>query len=191
MKEIHGRRNWPWWRSQIIQIYRNDTWIWQKTLSFGNDRYTVDKDPYDWCLRQSKRLMAIDPHIKIEMRNHKLLNKLSGDAEHAVKFRLSKESTLDEISTTLQECESPNQYAERFSKDREEIFEREKETRKDQEVHESDSDSVGNGCEHNHNQEYLVEFKNHEAKEIGSVHLKIRKPTTKHLDGLKHKPPDK
>ncbi|MBW0496621.1 hypothetical protein O181_036336 [Austropuccinia psidii MF-1] len=33
MKEIHGRRNWPWWRSQIIQKYRNDTWKWQKTLS--------------------------------------------------------------------------------------------------------------------------------------------------------------
>ncbi|MBW0553100.1 hypothetical protein O181_092815 [Austropuccinia psidii MF-1] len=25
MKEIHGRRNWPWWKSQIIQKYSNDT----------------------------------------------------------------------------------------------------------------------------------------------------------------------
>ncbi|MBW0534362.1 hypothetical protein O181_074077 [Austropuccinia psidii MF-1] len=25
MKEVHGRRSWPWWRSQIIQKYRNDT----------------------------------------------------------------------------------------------------------------------------------------------------------------------
>ncbi|MBW0482655.1 hypothetical protein O181_022370 [Austropuccinia psidii MF-1] len=24
MKEILGRRNWPWWKSQIIQKYRND-----------------------------------------------------------------------------------------------------------------------------------------------------------------------
>ncbi|MBW0480252.1 hypothetical protein O181_019967 [Austropuccinia psidii MF-1] len=24
MKEIHGRRNWPWWKSQIIQKYSND-----------------------------------------------------------------------------------------------------------------------------------------------------------------------
>ncbi|MBW0545919.1 hypothetical protein O181_085634 [Austropuccinia psidii MF-1] len=103
MKEIHGRRNWQWWRSQIYQKYRNHTWIWQKTLSFGNYRYTVDKDPYDWCLRQSKRLIAIDPHITTEMRNHKLLTKLPGDLEHAVKCRCSKESTLDEISTTLQE----------------------------------------------------------------------------------------
>ncbi|MBW0566001.1 hypothetical protein O181_105716 [Austropuccinia psidii MF-1] len=52
MNDIYGRRKWPWWRSQIIQKYRNDTWIWLKTVSFGNDRYTVDKDPYDWCLRQ-------------------------------------------------------------------------------------------------------------------------------------------
>ncbi|MBW0537392.1 hypothetical protein O181_077107 [Austropuccinia psidii MF-1] len=103
IKEIHGRKNWPWWRIQIIQKYRNDTWIWQNTLSFGNDRYTVDKDPYSWCLRKSKRLIAIDPHITTEMRNHKLLTKLPGDLEHAVKCRCSKDSTLDEISNTLQE----------------------------------------------------------------------------------------
>ncbi|MBW0533610.1 hypothetical protein O181_073325 [Austropuccinia psidii MF-1] len=103
MKDIHGRRNWQWWRSQIIQKYRNETWIWQRTLSFGNDRYTVEKDPYDECLRKSKRLIAIDPHITTEMTNQKLLKKLSGDLEHGLKFRFSKESNLDEISTTLQE----------------------------------------------------------------------------------------
>ncbi|MBW0477691.1 hypothetical protein O181_017406 [Austropuccinia psidii MF-1] len=32
MKEIHGRRNWPWWKSEIIQKHRNCTWIWQKTM---------------------------------------------------------------------------------------------------------------------------------------------------------------
>ncbi|MBW0563913.1 hypothetical protein O181_103628 [Austropuccinia psidii MF-1] len=36
MKEIHGRRNWPWWKSQIIQKYSNGTWIWQETISFDN-----------------------------------------------------------------------------------------------------------------------------------------------------------
>ncbi|MBW0545320.1 hypothetical protein O181_085035 [Austropuccinia psidii MF-1] len=191
MKEIHGRRNWPWWRSQIIQKYRNDTWIWQKTLSFRNDRYTGDKDPYDWCMRQSKRLIAIDPHITTEMRNHKFLTKLPGDLEHAVKCRCSKESTLDEISNNLQEgrirtsigrynnhsngdnrenptleakgtndsdseittgfhnWESPNHYADNSPKDKEEIFAREGEARKDQEGPESDSDSVGNGCGNN------------------------------------------
>ncbi|MBW0466069.1 hypothetical protein O181_005784 [Austropuccinia psidii MF-1] len=46
MKETHGRRNWPWWKSQIIQRYRNGTWIWQKIISFENDKYSVEKDPY-------------------------------------------------------------------------------------------------------------------------------------------------
>ncbi|MBW0556274.1 hypothetical protein O181_095989 [Austropuccinia psidii MF-1] len=73
MKEIHGRRNWPWWKSQIIQKYSNGTWIWQKTMSFENDKYSVDKDPYEWCLRQSKRLKAMDPQMNIQMRNQKLL----------------------------------------------------------------------------------------------------------------------
>ncbi|MBW0497334.1 hypothetical protein O181_037049 [Austropuccinia psidii MF-1] len=44
MKEIHGRRNWPWWKSQIIQKYSNGTWIWQKTMSFENAKYSVDKN---------------------------------------------------------------------------------------------------------------------------------------------------
>ncbi|MBW0468141.1 hypothetical protein O181_007856 [Austropuccinia psidii MF-1] len=125
------------------------------------------------------------------MRNHKLLAKLPGDLEYAVKFKCSKESTLDEISTTLQEvrirtsigtynthsigdnrqnptleanktddseseittvfhnCESPNHCAENFLKDREDTFAREKEAKKDQEGHESDWDSVGNGCGNN------------------------------------------
>ncbi|MBW0502154.1 hypothetical protein O181_041869 [Austropuccinia psidii MF-1] len=37
MKEINGRRNWPWWKSQIIQKYSNGTWIWKKIISFEND----------------------------------------------------------------------------------------------------------------------------------------------------------
>ncbi|MBW0559579.1 hypothetical protein O181_099294 [Austropuccinia psidii MF-1] len=32
MKEIHGRRNWPLWKSQIIQKYSNGTWISQNTM---------------------------------------------------------------------------------------------------------------------------------------------------------------
>ncbi|MBW0477877.1 hypothetical protein O181_017592 [Austropuccinia psidii MF-1] len=46
MKEIHGRRNWQCWKSHIIQKYRNGTCIWQKTMSFENNKYSVDKDPY-------------------------------------------------------------------------------------------------------------------------------------------------
>ncbi|MBW0578797.1 hypothetical protein O181_118512 [Austropuccinia psidii MF-1] len=103
MKEIHGRRNWPWWKSQIIQKYSNVTWIWKKTMSFENDKYSVDKDPYEWCLRQSKRLIAIDPQMNTQMRNHKLLTQMPGELDHAVKCRCNHNCTLDEIANTLQD----------------------------------------------------------------------------------------
>ncbi|MBW0578126.1 hypothetical protein O181_117841 [Austropuccinia psidii MF-1] len=103
MKEIHGRRNWPWCKSQIIQNYSNGTWIWQKTMSFENDKYSVDKDQYEWCLRQFKGLKAIDPQMNIQMRNHKLLTQLPGELEHAVKCRCSQNCTPHKISNTLQE----------------------------------------------------------------------------------------
>ncbi|MBW0572799.1 hypothetical protein O181_112514 [Austropuccinia psidii MF-1] len=103
MKEIHGRRNCPWWKSQIIQKYSNGTCIWQKTMSFEDDKCSVDKDPYEWCLRQSNRLKAIDPQMNIQIRNHKLLTQIPGGLEHAVKCRCNQHCTLDEITNTLQD----------------------------------------------------------------------------------------
>ncbi|MBW0504817.1 hypothetical protein O181_044532 [Austropuccinia psidii MF-1] len=103
MKEIHGIRNWPWWKSQIIQKYSNGTWIRKNTMSFENDKYSVDKIPYEWCLRQSKRLKSIDPQTNIQMRNHKLLTQMPGELENSVKCRCNHNCTLDDIANTLQD----------------------------------------------------------------------------------------
>ncbi|MBW0497924.1 hypothetical protein O181_037639 [Austropuccinia psidii MF-1] len=102
MKEIHGRRNWPLWKRQLIQKYSNGTWIWQTTMSFENDKYSVYKDPYEWCLRKSKRLKVIDPQMNIQIRNHKLLKHIPGELEHAVNFRCNNDCTLCEIANALQ-----------------------------------------------------------------------------------------
>ncbi|MBW0563850.1 hypothetical protein O181_103565 [Austropuccinia psidii MF-1] len=83
-------------------------------------------------------LIAIDPHITTEMRNHKLLSKLPGDLEHEVKCRCSKESTLDEISTTLQEVRirtSISRYNTHSTGDK-----RENPTLEAKESHDSDSE---------------------------------------------------
>ncbi|MBW0573747.1 hypothetical protein O181_113462 [Austropuccinia psidii MF-1] len=103
MKEIHDRRNWPWWKSQIIQKYSYGTWIWQNTISFDNDKYSVDKDPYEWCLGKSKILTTIDPQMNIQMRNHKALTQMPGELKHALKCRCNINCTLDDISNTLQD----------------------------------------------------------------------------------------
>ncbi|MBW0558899.1 hypothetical protein O181_098614 [Austropuccinia psidii MF-1] len=72
-------------------------------MLFDNDKYSVDKDPYELCLRQSKRLKAIDPQMNTQMRNHKLLTQLPGELKHAVKCRCNQNCTLDEISNNLQD----------------------------------------------------------------------------------------
>ncbi|MBW0488655.1 hypothetical protein O181_028370 [Austropuccinia psidii MF-1] len=72
-------------------------------MSFENEKYSVDKDPYEWCLRQSKRLKDIDPQMNIQMRNHKLLTQMPGELEHAVKCRCNKNFTLDDFAKTLQD----------------------------------------------------------------------------------------
>ncbi|MBW0491026.1 hypothetical protein O181_030741 [Austropuccinia psidii MF-1] len=72
-------------------------------MSFRNYKYSVDKDPYEWCLRQSKRLKAIDPQMNIQMRNHKLLKQMPGELEHAIKCRGNQNCTLEDITNSLQD----------------------------------------------------------------------------------------
>ncbi|MBW0472620.1 hypothetical protein O181_012335 [Austropuccinia psidii MF-1] len=72
-------------------------------MSFENDKYSLDKDPYELCLRQSKRLIAIDPQMNIQMRNHKLLTQMPGELENAVKCRCNHNHPLDDIANTLQD----------------------------------------------------------------------------------------
>ncbi|MBW0501499.1 hypothetical protein O181_041214 [Austropuccinia psidii MF-1] len=101
MEKIHGRRYWTCWKSQIIQKHSNGSCIWQETMSFQNEKYSVDKDPSEWCLGQSKRLKAIYPQMNTDMRNHKLLTQIPGELQHSVKFRCNQCCTLDDIANTL------------------------------------------------------------------------------------------
>ncbi|MBW0505578.1 hypothetical protein O181_045293 [Austropuccinia psidii MF-1] len=74
------------------------------------------------------------------MRNHKLLTKLPGDLEHAIKCRCSKESTLDKISTTLQELRiksSIGRYNTHSTGDK-----RENQTLEAKETHDSESEII-------------------------------------------------
>ncbi|MBW0472287.1 hypothetical protein O181_012002 [Austropuccinia psidii MF-1] len=164
MREIHGRRSGPWWKSQAIQMYRNGTWIWQKTMTFEHEKYSVDKDPYEWCLRHSKRLKAIDPQINIQMRNHKLLTQMPGELEHAVKCRCNQNCTLDDIANTLQDAKKKF-YA--IAKVPEEEYPTE----------DSESDSVGDAIRDQYDdyqvsrEELLVEYQEEKPQEIQDIQL--------------------
>ncbi|MBW0496448.1 hypothetical protein O181_036163 [Austropuccinia psidii MF-1] len=73
-------------------------------MSFENDKYSVDNDPYEWCLRHFKRLKSIDPQTNIDMRNHKILKQIPGELDHAVKCRCNQNCSLDDIANKLQDA---------------------------------------------------------------------------------------
>ncbi|MBW0522433.1 hypothetical protein O181_062148 [Austropuccinia psidii MF-1] len=72
-------------------------------MSFQNEKYSVDKDLYDWCLIQSERIKVIHSKINIQMRNHKPLTEIPGELEHEIKCRYNQSCTIDEIANTSQE----------------------------------------------------------------------------------------
>ncbi|MBW0584177.1 hypothetical protein O181_123892, partial [Austropuccinia psidii MF-1] len=194
MKEIHGRRNWPWWKSQIIQKYSNGTWIWQKTMSFENEKYSVDKDPYEWYLGQSKRLKAIDPQMNIQMRNHKLLKQLPGEPEHAVKCRCNQICTQDDISNTLQDIrkrtnigkstpyKSNDHYANNCPKEKKKVYAIEKVPEEESPTEDSESDFMGDAIrepsddDQDSREEFLVEYQEETPLEIQDTQLEAGMP---------------
>ncbi|MBW0587069.1 hypothetical protein O181_126784, partial [Austropuccinia psidii MF-1] len=72
-------------------------------MSFENKKSSANKDPYEWCLRLSERLKAIDTQMNIQMRNHTLLTQMPRELENAVRFICNQNCTLDDITNTLQD----------------------------------------------------------------------------------------
>ncbi|MBW0485747.1 hypothetical protein O181_025462 [Austropuccinia psidii MF-1] len=185
MKEICGRGNWPWWKSQIIQ------------------NYSHDKDPYEWSLRQSKRLKSIDPQMESQMRNHKLLTQIPGEPEHAVKCRCNQNFTLDEIANTLKDlkdkpremvaevakkknschnCGSTDHYANNCPKAKKKVYAIEKVPEEESPTEDSESDSIGDVIREQSDEdkdpreEFLVEYQEETPLEIQDIHLEAGMP---------------
>ncbi|MBW0482422.1 hypothetical protein O181_022137 [Austropuccinia psidii MF-1] len=206
MKEIHGRRNWPWWKNQIIQKHRNGTWISQKTMSFENEKYSLDKDPYEWYLRQSKRLEAIDPQMNIQMRNDKLLTQIPGELEHAVKFRWKyspykrsgfrekqpfrvefKEKPRERVAEVTKKknschnCGSTDHYAINCPKEKKKVYSIEK-VLEESPTEDSESYSIGDSirgqCDEDQEprEEFIVEYQEETPLEIQDIQLEEGMP---------------
>ncbi|MBW0467718.1 hypothetical protein O181_007433 [Austropuccinia psidii MF-1] len=199
MKEINGRRNWPWWKSQIIQNYSNGTWIWQKTMSFENNKYSADKDLYEWCLRQSKRLKAIDPQMKIQMRNHKLLKQMPGERKYnpckrsgfkekqpfRVELKDKPREIVEEVAknkNSCHKCGSTDHYANKCPNAKKKVYAIEKVPEEEFPREDSDSDSMGDAIreqsdeEQDPREEFLVEYQDETQLEIQEIQLEAGMP---------------
>ncbi|MBW0568430.1 hypothetical protein O181_108145 [Austropuccinia psidii MF-1] len=167
-------------------------------MSFENDKYSVKKDPYEWCLRQSKRLKEIDPQMNIQMRNHKLLTQIPGELEHVVKCKCNQNCTLDKITNTLQDCKdkprervaevekkknsfhnfgSTDHYANNCPKANKKVYAFEKVSEEESPTADSESDSMGDAIreqsddDQDPREEFLVEYQEEPPLEIQDIQL--------------------
>ncbi|MBW0502633.1 hypothetical protein O181_042348 [Austropuccinia psidii MF-1] len=203
MKEIHGRRSGLWWKSQMIQKYSNGIWIWQKTMSFESDKYSVDKDPYQLCLRKSKRLKAIDPKMNNQMNSianalqkvRKRTNigkstpyKSSGFKEKQP-FRVELKDKHKERVTEMvkkknscHNCGSTDHYANNCPKAKRKIYAVEKVPEEESPTEDSESDSMGDGIreqsdkEQDPSEQFLVEYQEETQLEIQDIQLEEDMP---------------
>ncbi|MBW0493778.1 hypothetical protein O181_033493 [Austropuccinia psidii MF-1] len=138
-------------------------------MSFENDKYYVDKDSYEWCCRQSKRLKASDPQVNIHICNHELLTQMPGELEHAVKCRWNRNFTLDDIANTLQDAKKK-------------VYAIEKVPEEESPTEYSESDSMGDAIREKSDKnqdprgELLVENKKETPLEIQDIPLEAGRP---------------
>ncbi|MBW0489499.1 hypothetical protein O181_029214 [Austropuccinia psidii MF-1] len=162
-------------------------------MSFENDKYSVDKYKYEWCLRQSKRVQAIYRQMHTWMRNHKLLTQMPGELEHSVKCICNKNCTLDDIANPFKDIRkrtnigkySPyksNHYASDYPKTKKNVYAIEKVPKEESPAEDSESDSMGDSIreqsdeDRDPREESLVEYQEETPLEIQDKQLEAGIP---------------
>ncbi|MBW0567532.1 hypothetical protein O181_107247 [Austropuccinia psidii MF-1] len=181
MKEIHGRRNWPWWKSQISQKYSNGTWIWQKTMSFENDKYSVNKDPYEWCLRQYDIANTLQDIRKRTNIGKFTPYKSSGFKEKQpfrVEFKDKPKERVAEVAKKrnyCHNCGSTDHYANNCPKEKKKVYAIEKVAEVESPTEDSESDSMGDSIrepsddDQDPREEFLVDYQEETPQEIKDI----------------------
>ena len=103
-KEVVNRKQWDFWRNEIINKFSTHTWIRKVKNAFRKDRFDVqgEIEPSIWCTRQIRRLRAIDRDIDNFTINDKLLGQLDQKTEYKMKIAMDPEADSSEFITQLE-----------------------------------------------------------------------------------------
>ena len=103
-KEVVNRKQWDFWRNEIINKFSTHTWIRKVKIAFRRDRFDVlgEVEPAVWCTRQVKRLKATDREVDNFTINDKLLSQLDQKTEYKMKIAMEADDDLSEFITQLE-----------------------------------------------------------------------------------------
>ncbi|MBW0517721.1 hypothetical protein O181_057436 [Austropuccinia psidii MF-1] len=104
LRQAHGPQSWTWWKTQIINKWENDVWIFKVETAFESAKFNSDKEQaLPWFFQQKERLTALYPDLSEFMIHRKILRQCGGDLEHAVKIRTTEQSSAEDIINILEE----------------------------------------------------------------------------------------
>ncbi|MBW0465967.1 hypothetical protein O181_005682 [Austropuccinia psidii MF-1] len=159
IKEIHGRRNWPWWKSQIIQKYRNDDIA--NTLQDIRKRTSIGKySPYKSSGFKEKQIFRVE-------------------------FKDKRKERVAEVTKKKHSCHnfgSTDHYANNFPKAKKKVYSIEKVPEGEPFTEDSESDSMGDAFreqsdkERDPREEFLVEYQEEPPLEIQDIQLEAGMP---------------
>ncbi|MBW0504934.1 hypothetical protein O181_044649 [Austropuccinia psidii MF-1] len=159
MKEIHGRRIWPWWKSQIMQNYSNDDIA--NTLQDVRKRTNIGKySPYKRSGFKEKQPFWVE--LKDKPR------------ERVAEVAKKKNSCLN--------CGSTDHYSKDCPKAKKKVYSIEKVPEKESPTEDSESDSMGDAIREKSDddqytrEELLVEYQEETPLEIQDIELKEGMP---------------
>ncbi|MBW0572073.1 hypothetical protein O181_111788 [Austropuccinia psidii MF-1] len=104
LRQAHGHQSWTWWKTQIINKWANDSWMFKVETAFESAKFNADKDKdLPWFFQQKDRLTALYPDMSEFIIHRKILRQCGGDLEHAVKSRTTEHSSAEDIINILEE----------------------------------------------------------------------------------------
>ncbi|MBW0489357.1 hypothetical protein O181_029072 [Austropuccinia psidii MF-1] len=159
MEDIHGRRNWKWWKSQIIQKYRNDDIA--NTLQDVRKRTNIGKySPYKRSGFREKKSFRVELKDKLRER-------------------------VEEVNKKNNSCHnfgSTDHYANDCPKAKKKVYAIEKVLEEESSTEDSVSDSMGYSIrepsdeDQNPSEQFLVEYQEEKPLEIHEIQLEAGMP---------------
>ncbi|MBW0536474.1 hypothetical protein O181_076189 [Austropuccinia psidii MF-1] len=145
----------------------------EKTMSFKNDKYSVDKDPSEW------RRTNIGKYSPYKSSGFKEKERFRVEIKDNPKERVAE---VTEKKNICHNCGSTHHYARNCPKKKKKVYAIEKVPEEESPTEDSESDSMGNAIreksdeEQNPREEFLVEYQEETSLEIQDIQLEAGMP---------------
>ncbi|MBW0546155.1 hypothetical protein O181_085870 [Austropuccinia psidii MF-1] len=104
LRQAHGHQSWTGCKTQVINKWANDSWRFKVERAFESAKFNGDKDKaLPWFCQQKDRSTALYTDMSEFMIQRNILRQCGGDLEHAVKRRITKQSSAEDIINILEE----------------------------------------------------------------------------------------